>query len=316
MQQVRQACRQVAEKAQWVTIDLERLADYAEGLPLAEALHPQIDPECHYLGHGRQTLAFFLTLAAINFGSGYFADLGLDPQQSGYRRVAASLTERFRRRGPFSADELGLLTRDDCLRLFFPGLRNPAAEELMEHFARALNELGCYLTDHFGGRFPALVEAAEGRAGRLVELLAGMPMFQDVALYRGLQVPFYKRAQLATADLAIAFAGRGWGCFTDLDELTLFADNLVPHVLHQDGVLAYRKELAGRIDAGQLLPAGSDEEIELRACAVHAVELLVDALRRQGHAVNAMGFDQLLWKRGHRPEYRRRPRHRTHTWYY
>ncbi len=316
LQQVRDACRQVSEQAQWVSIDRERLQNYAACLPLAGALYPQIDPARHYLGHGADTVAFFLTLDAINFGSGYFLDLGLDPRQSGYFMVAAALTERFRRHGPFSAEQLGRLTADDCLLLFGLDSGKPAAMELMGRFGAALNQLGRYLQEHFHGSFTALVEAAEGRAGHLVELLAGMPLFQDEARYRGLQVPFYKRAQLTVADLAIAFAGRDWGSFVDLDELTLFADNLVPHVLRHDGVLVYRQALAARIEAGQLLQASSEEEIELRACAVHAVELLVAELRRQGHVVNAMGLDQLLWNRGQQPEYRRRPRHRTRSPYY
>ncbi len=39
------------------------------------------------------------------------------------------------------------------------------------------------------------------------------------------------------ADLAAAFRGQGPGRFRDLDRLTLFADNLVPHVLRREGVL-------------------------------------------------------------------------------
>ena len=38
---------------------------------------------------------------------------------------------------------------------------------------------------------------------------------------------FYKRAQIVASDLALA----GVAEFDDLDRLTIFADNLVPHVL-------------------------------------------------------------------------------------
>jgi hypothetical protein len=316
LQEVRSACRTVAERAHWVAVDLERLPGYAASLPLEQALHPVIDPESHYLGHGADTVAFFLTLDTVNFGSGYFAELGLRPEQSGYFFVASALTERFRRHGPFSAARLCRVTGGDCLALLGQDARNPAAVELADLFAEALNGLGRFLTEQFDGSFTSLVEAAGGSAVRLVELLTVMPAFRDVADYHGLRVPFYKRAQLAAADLAIAFGGRGWGRFTDLGELTLFADNLVPHVLRHDGVLVCREELAGRIDAGEPIPAGSDEEIELRACAVHAVELLAAELARAGRPVTAMGLDQLLWNRGQQPAYRRRPRHRTKTLFY
>ncbi|MDP9375300.1 MAG: queuosine salvage family protein [Chloroflexota bacterium] len=113
----------------------------------------------------------------------------------------------------------------------------------------------------------------------LVELLAAMPSFRDVAIYRGRAVPYYKRAQLAAADLALALGGAGLGAFDDRDRLTIFADNLVPHVLRVDGVLRYDDTLAARVAAGELLLPGEPSEVEIRAAAVHAVELLVAACR-------------------------------------
>ena len=58
---------------------------------------------------------------------------------------------------------------------------------------------------------------------------------------------FYKRAQIVPSDLASAGVAR----FKDLDRLTIFADNLVPHVLRCDGVLRYDERLAAHIDAGR-----------------------------------------------------------------
>jgi hypothetical protein len=316
LQEVRDACRRVAERAVFVAIDHGRLPGYAASLPVARALRPEIDPERHHLGQGADTVAFFLTLDTINFGSGYFHELGLRPGQSGYFMVAGALTGHFRRHGPLAADRLCRLTAADCLELFGQNPRNPAAVELMALFAAALNDLGRYLMEHFDGGFTSLVEAAGGRAARLVELLTAMPLFRDVADYHGLRVPLFKRAQLTAADLAIAFDGRGWGRFTDQADLTLFADNLVPHVLRRDGVLKYRQDLAARIEAGEPIPAGSAEEVELRACAVHAVELLVAEIRRLGHGVTAMGVDQLLWNRGQESAYRANPRHRTRSVFY
>ncbi len=294
-----------------------RIADYAASLPLDQAARPQHDPATHYLGRGGETVAFFLTLDTVNFGSGYFPHLRKRPGHSGYFTVAASLADAFRARGPFAAEELARLTAPDCAALFG---QEDAAEpigELMRLFARALNDLGRFLLERFGGDFLRLVAAAEGSAERLAALLAEMAYFQDVEPYGAWQVPFYKRAQLAAADLAIAFGGEGPGRFGDLDRLTIFADNLVPHVLRVDGVLAYDEGLAARIDAGELVPAGSPEEVEIRACALHAVERMVGALRAAGRGdVTAMGLDYVLWNRGQQPHYKAQPRHRTRTVFY
>jgi len=314
---VRAACKAVAEKATHVHIQYDRISSYAVSLPLKQAMHPEHDPNSHYLGHGDDTLAFFLTLDTINFGSGFFPHLHKRPGMSGYFTVASALNDYYKAHGPLSAHELSRLTVESCARMFGQDLGNTPIRELMQLFATALNDLGRYLSDRFDGNFMALVEAAGSSAERLVQLLIEMPYFGDVALYGDLQVPFYKRAQLATADLALAFAGQGPGRFDDLDRLTIFADNLVPHVLRVDGILRYEENLAARIDREQLIPSGSAEEIEIRACALHTVELLTSELRRSGHDVTAVKLDYILWNRGQQPHYKTiRPRHRTRTVHY
>ncbi len=314
--EVRRACGAVAERATQVRINRDLIPAYAASLPLAAARCPAHDPHTHYLGHGADTVAFFLTLDAINFGSGYFPQLRKRPGLSGYFTVAASLNDYYQQHGPLTADELVELRVEDCARIFGQDLGNPAIHELMRLFATALANLGRYLRERFGGSYTGLVEAAGGSADALVRLLVVMPYFNDVEAYDGLAVPFYKRAQLTAADLALAFAGQGPGRFDDLDRLTVFADNLVPHVLRVDRVLAYDQKLAARIDREELIPAGSPEEIEIRACAVHAVELMVAALAEKGHDITAQGLDYLLWNRGQEPSYKARPRHRTRTVYY
>lgn len=278
---------------------------------------PTLDSSCHYLGCGDDTVAFILTLDAINFGSGYFPYLRKRPGMSGYFTVASALNDYYKAQGPLSAKQLSQLTIGDCATIFGQALDREPIRELMQLFATALNDLGRYVLDHFKGSFVALVDSAEASAERLVQLLRTMPYFTDVAVYQGLEVPFYKRAQLTAADLALAFEGQGPGHFTDLDRLTTFADNLIPHVLRVDGIMHYEEPLAARIDAGELIPSGSAEEIEIRACAVQGVELLTAELRKCGHAATAMALDYLLWNRGQQPYYKKvHPRHRTRTVFY
>lgn len=313
---VRDACQQVAERAAHVHIASEGIAAYAASLPLEVIARPEHDGASHYLGQGAGTVAFFLTLDSINFGSGYFPHLRKRPGMSGYYSVASSLNDHFRAHGPLSAQQLVELTVQDCTRILGQDADNAPIAELMTHFAVALHDLGQYVGARFDGSFLCLVEAAGGSAERLAQLLIEMPYFRDVELYGDLQVPFFKRAQLTAADLSIAFAGHGPGHFHDLQRLTIFADNLVPHVLRMDGVLRYAPQLADRIDREELIPAGSPEEVEIRACALHAVELIAVALQRTGKNVSPMQLDYLLWNRGQQPHYKAHPRHRTRTVYY
>ncbi len=317
LDEIRTACKAVAKSAVHVRIHDGRIAGYAASLKKTGGIPPGLDPARHYLSRGEDTAAFLLTLNAVNFGSGYFPHLRKRPGMSGYFTVASSLNDYYRRHGPLSAEELTRLQAEDCAQIFAQDLSSEPVRELMGLFARALNDLGTYLIKDFDGRFVDLIEAAGDSAERLVRVLNGMPFFNDIENYRSMRVPFFKRAQLTAADLSLVFGGDGWGRFDDLDRLTMFADNLVPHVLRVDGVLAYDEELASMIDREELIPAHSQKEIELRACAVHAVELMVQALRESGEQVTAMNLDYLLWNRGQEPYYKNiGPRHRTRTVFY
>jgi hypothetical protein len=316
LEQVRAGCKAVAEQATHIQIDVDRIPAYAAALSISEATRPAHDPECHFLNHGDDTAAYFITLDAINFGSGYFPHLRKHTGRSGYFMVAGCLTEHFEQYGPISARDLIRVTAADCTRIFEQDPGNAPIKELMRLFARALNELGAYLQTNFGGSFTGLIAAAGTSAERLMQLLIKMPCFNDVAQLNGVEVPFFKRAQLTAADLALAFNAIGPGRFEDLDHLTIFADNLVPHVLRVDKILRYPAKLCSRIDAGNLIAAGSREEIEIRACALHAVELIKAALNESGQPINAMTLDFFLWNRGQQPAYKSIPRHRTRTLFY
>lgn len=314
--QIRDTCQEVAARAGHVQINYDRIIAYASSLPLEKAVRPQLDPNCHYLGRQKDTLSFLLVLDSINFGSGYFPHLHKRSGMSGYFTIASSLHDFFLANGPLAADRLAALTIEDCTRIFGQDPASKIIRELMAHFTAALNQLGRYLLDHFRGSFIGLVEAAESSAGRLVQLLKQMPYFNDVASYNALEVPFFKRAQIISADLAIAFQGQSWGRFNDLAQMTIFADNLVPHVLRMDGILSYEASLLTRINSQTLIPAGSTEEVEIRACAVHAVELIKNAICKAGQFVSSWQLDNLLWNRGQQPHYKAVPRHRTRTVYY
>lgn len=314
--EVRAAAARVMARARSVRIDDLALVALAARLRADPPPPPSWDPVAHHVGTPESRLAFVVTLDAINFGSGWFPKLRKRAGRSGYFTVAMGLKDRFDAEGPWSAAELRRLGPADLAAVTGQALDDPEVAELMALFARALHDLGALLAERHGGRFEALVGAAGGSAARLVEGLAEMPLYRDVARYDELVVPFYKRAQITAADLAIAFAGQGPGHFEDLDELTCFADNLVPHVLRCEGVLHYAPALAARIEAEELLVPGSPEEVEIRAAGVHAVERLVAAIRAAGGRATAHELDMALWHRGQRPEIKARPRHRARCPYY
>jgi hypothetical protein len=315
---VRTSAKAVADQAQSVRIDRQRAMELGQELVGTFDEIRALDPAHHRLATPQDTLAFVVIMDAINFGSGWFPFLAKRPGLSGYLSLASALREHFESRSPWSVAELIQLDASSLGEVLGQGSaqNRPEVLELMELYAESLRCLGRWVSDKFSGRFEGLVEAAGGSAEQLATLLAEMPFYRDVADYEGMAVGFYKRAQITASDLAGAFANQGWGDFHDLDCATIFADNLVPHVLRYEGVLDYEQSLEQKITSGELLAVGSREEVEIRACAIHVVEEMVIGLRNRGRRASAREFDFILWNRGQNPEIKAHPRHRTRCVFY
>ncbi|HEY8192004.1 MAG TPA: queuosine salvage family protein [Alphaproteobacteria bacterium] len=312
---VRLGFETVAAAAEHVKIRFDRIPDYAKNL---RALPPQdtYDLEHHYLGTPEATAAYSLVLEAVNFGSGYKSLLAQEGfafiDDSLYFTVSTRLKHHFIDHGPLTASVLAAMTVGECAALFGLNTAKPAGKDMAELFTASLQELGSHITAHYRGSFLSFVESADGAAERMVRHLSGLSRFNDIHFYKGMQVPFYKRAQLAAATLNIEFARLGRTLFHDTARLTLFADNDVPHVLRTDGLLEYTPDLAAQIAWGTELPSGSATEIEIRACAGHVVELLS---AQSGMA--AQDIDFILWHRGRDGlRYGLTPCHRTRSRFY
>lgn len=314
---IRREAAAVTAEARFVRLNRRRLATFAGELETALLAPAEIDPRYHWIRDPESTAAYFVTLDTINFGSGWFPHLAKVERLSGYFTVALRLKEEFESRGgPWSARLLAQMNTDECVRVFRQEDADAEARELMALFAGALRELGRHLAQEHEGSASTMIRAANRSAANLVHDLRRMTFYDDTAEYRGRRVPFYKRAQLLAADLALVFKGDGLGRFDDLDRLTIFADNLVPHVLRMVGVMELDPDLSARIENGILIRPGSEEEIEMRAVAIQAVEEIVSVLTARGHKTTAARVDYWLWNRGQSPEMKARPRHRARTTFY
>ena len=307
------ACAQVTAQATSVHIDHAKLDAYARTLLHQEGQVAE-DPGRQRIGDDESAAAFVIALDAINFGSGYFPYLRKRDGLSGYHTVAAALRDRVAAHGPISGRWLRTVDPTTCNEIFDQP-DTELAQELMGLFARALRDLGEFIVD-FDDSFVTFVRSVDHSAARLVEQLDRMPFFRDVATYRGLSVPLYKRAQITAFDLAQAFSDSDLGQFDDLHRLTMFADNLVPHVLRVDGVLRFSDDLVARIERVDDIAAGSEPEVEIRASGLHAVELLQHEITTLGASMTSGEIDSVLWNRGAGARYKAILRHRSRTVFY
>ena len=107
--EIREGAAWVAGQARHVVVERDAIAEYAAALPpLAEL--PTLDAEAHVVdGPAELRAAFFLTLDAINFGSGWFPTLRKVAGKSGFWTVEAGL----RAHGPWPADALAAMTPEE-----------------------------------------------------------------------------------------------------------------------------------------------------------------------------------------------------------
>lgn len=277
------------------------------------------DTRYHFYDGSERTVNWLLVLDALNFC--FWAEKDqprwtIDYQGetlNGYWAEAAALKRAVEEGIPlWDAQYLSTISSETMAQIF----RGSQCIPLFEQRVQNAQEVGRILLERFDGQFASAIEQAQHNAVKVALLLADtFPSFRDVASYRHHEVRFFKRAQICAADLHHAFGGTLWGNLTDLDQLTAFADYKLPQVLRHYNVLEYCPSLAEQIDNRELIAAGSEEEVEIRAATLWACELLRRTLVAQGYTINAAELDQRLWLLGqHSADMH--PYHRTRTIYY
>lgn len=319
---VSDSCKVVSELSNNVAIDQSRIEYLARELALLDLVTLKLDFEwdkCgwHFVSDAKSggplTCQYIFVLDALNFCFWPSAELEYD-------YLATSLTRVLLETDPKAFDSLNLIALDKTtLQSWFPKFVLPLIDERVDR----LHELGRALEDEFGGLAINMVRAAEFSASKLVKLiLMHIPGFRDTAVYRGKLIHFYKRAQILCGDIWAAYGRPGpmsrsiFG-FHDLQDITMFADYRVPQILRDLGVLVYSTELSHIVDNKIPIMAGSEIEIEIRACTVEAVRLLHVALMGQGvKDLLVLEVDWMLWQRGENSKNQLKPHHRTLTIYY
>jgi hypothetical protein len=88
------------------------------------------------------------------------------------------------------------------------------------------------------------------------------------------------------------------------------ADYKLPQIIREYKAIEYDKELADKLDSYELIEAGSQEELEIRAATVWVCEIISEEL-----SVSAGLVDRAIWWLG-REVKAEHPYHRTYTIFY
>ena len=311
---LRNSCADLSLKTQFIWCHKEKIQTYA--VKLIEAGAPEnLDPGPSKHSNQKQKISFVLLRNCTNFGSGWHPFLNKEPGMSGARTTAFRLSRWLEKEGTPSAQWLSRVTPEMVCDIFGQSYVSPI-DKLIDNFVSSWRDFGRKISTKYDGEYEAFIEAAGNSAVRLSEMLSTMRLWNDAYSLDGQDFPFLKRAQLTAFDLAHFCADDRRCEFYDLDKLTMFADNLVPHTLKVDGVLEYSLALNARIERGEPIIAGSREEMEIRAMAVHAVELIAESCEAEGKKISPCELSSWIWNRGQSAKYKAYLRHRTRTVHY
>jgi len=197
-----------------------------------------------------------------------------------------------------------------------------------------LKELGSALECNFDGYASNMVAASKNSATKLIQLLlCYIPGFRDTAIYNGNYVHLYKRVQILVGDVWAAYGkykpkdgdmnDTNIYYFNDLSKCTMFADYRIPQLLRYMGIMVYTKKLCDDIDNYVEIQYSSEEEVEIRACTIIAVEYLKKAIntiiidqQMNTDLILSIELYWLLWNKGEQMKETIPPHHRTRTIFY
>jgi hypothetical protein len=214
----------------------------------------------------------------------------------------------------FSGEYLAKVTRKDLESVFAGTIEMPMLDERVVLF----NEVGRVLVEKYQGRYSNFVRSCAPRLyangdGLLERLTTEFPRFRDVSMYHGSEVHIYKLAQLGIWGMHLALSPRGAWKLEDAENLTAFADYIVPVGLRVMNIFEYAPELEKQINDLVEVKRDSEAEIELRASSIYVIAKLTEEINKRRPGMDPLLQPQVdfrFWKSYHATHW---PHHLTKT---
>jgi hypothetical protein len=334
IERVKQSAEFVATNSTFVKINEEAIKKFVATLN-PEEYRAKVEMDTVFPLKFKSTdheINFTALIDLLNFGSGFRYKLKEHCGRGAYETICYGVMAMVISDITFDAQFLCSIKLPDAASYFGFPLTEKDSEEpgelylLAQHLTRAMNEAGLALAQlgypDFAHFIRDSIQPAADERPKAVPLIDRLvkvfPPFNDTAVYKGQHVFIIKKAQLLAADLHRRFkiVEPKYFDFSDIDEVTVFSDNVLPAVLRKLGILeVVDNELVQVIANRQALPSG-EKEVELRLCAVYACKKIVEYAKQAGKQMQELDLDYYLWNKGKDPEFRSFERHHTKDTYY
>lgn len=202
---------------------------------------------------------------------------------------------------------------DEFRKLFTGNIEMPMLEEKVE----ILNEVGDTLVSKYDGDWINFIENGPKKLyangeGLVERLITDFQRFDDFSIYENEKIYFLKLAQLAFWGIHRELSST-YFYIEDMENMTAFADYIIPVALQAFGITKYTQELEKNINEGVLIERDSKEEIEIRAATIYATAKMTESINELKNRKEKIIIPQLdfkLWTEFHADN---TPHHLTKT---
>lgn len=313
--------QEVVKSAQLVGINQKKIIEVADWMAYEEFAKPDGSMLFDFGNDPDVLMDFTLVVNTMNFAfTDFSTGVKFETDYMGRRwcdseAMLACLHRAINSGIPFfSGEYLAIVTRKDLESVFSGTIEMPMLDERVTLF----NEVGRILVDKYQGRYSTFVRSCAPRLyangdGLLERLTTEFPRFRDVSIYNGSEVHIYKLAQLGIWGMHLALSPRGAWKLEDADNLTAFADYIVPVGLRVMRIFEYTPELEKQINSLVEVPRNSQAEIELRASSIYVIAKLTEEINNRRPGLEPLLQPQVdfrFWKTYHATHW---PHHLTKT---
>jgi len=303
-----------------VAIDNQSIERLSKRLSELEFGTPNWQEDHCYKGDPERSLSWIFLFNAVNYcywpqnGPRWIAQAGGrtygdDDEAKGVMAVLARALENG---VPLDDPKwLSQMDLDDFRPFFYPAAASGDLP-LLELRVHSLKEMGKAF--HTYGGAIGMLTTAEFNAQKLTLLLMdACPSWRDVVEYHGVELAFCKRAWLTAAMCHGRFQDDPTRRIVNPEVIPAFADYRLPQFLREAGVLRYSQTLSDHIDSHKELKYGSNDEIEIRAATIIAMEKIKENLKVLDKEVSSIELDHVIWSAAVNAQDKLKPHHRTRT---
>ena len=311
----------VVDGAQLVRINREKITEVANWMAYEEFAKPDGSMLFDFGNDPGVLMDFTLVVNTMNFAfTDFSTGVKFETDYMGKRwcdseAMLACLHRAINAGIPFfSGEYLAKVTRKDLESVFSGTIEMPMLDERVVLF----NEVGRVLVEKYQGRYSNFVRSCAPRLyangdGLLERLTTEFPRFRDVSMYHGSEVHIFKLAQLGIWGMHLALSPRGAWKLEDADNLTAFADYIVPVGLRVMNIFEYTPELEKQINSLVEVKRDSEAEVELRASSIYVIAKLTEEINKRRPGMEPLLQPQVdfrFWKTYHATHW---PHHLTKT---